>query len=200
MNKYLTLCIFIIFVSCSSNKQINNHKELVILGAVHFPTDNVNADSIVSILERVSPDCILMEVDSSIFKADFTFKKTFDENEFNAALKYKEKYPNVKLRPIEFEGRNQYRKLKGLYSGAGPTFRILNELNRANEFNKKEQEIWERFTNFYEEVENIGTKNLKTINSSITDEIVDSLKLYHCLLYTSPSPRDATLSRMPSSA
>ena len=27
-----------------------------------------------------------------------------------------------------------------------------------------------------------------------------SLKHYHCLLYTSPSPRDATLSRMPSSA
>ena len=25
-------------------------------------------------------------------------------------------------------------------------------------------------------------------------------KLYSCLLYTSPSPRDATLSRMPSSA
>ena len=25
-------------------------------------------------------------------------------------------------------------------------------------------------------------------------------QLYHCLLYTSPSPRDATLSRMPSSA
>ena len=27
-----------------------------------------------------------------------------------------------------------------------------------------------------------------------------TLKLYDCLLYTSPSPRDATLSRMPSSA
>ena len=27
-----------------------------------------------------------------------------------------------------------------------------------------------------------------------------SLKVYNCLLYTSPSPRDATLSRMPSSA
>ena len=26
------------------------------------------------------------------------------------------------------------------------------------------------------------------------------LELYNCLLYTSPSPRDATLSRMPSSA
>ena len=29
-------------------------------------------------------------------------------------------------------------------------------------------------------------------------EVFDSI--YHCLLYTSPSPRDATLSRMPSSA
>ena len=30
--------------------------------------------------------------------------------------------------------------------------------------------------------------------------IVDKYKLHTCLLYTSPSPRDATLSRMPSSA
>ena len=29
---------------------------------------------------------------------------------------------------------------------------------------------------------------------------VDSALVYNCLLYTSPSPRDATLSRMPSSA
>ena len=37
-----------------------------------------------------------------------------------------------------------------------------------------------------------------------TDETLDSLKssyeIWGCLLYTSPSPRDATLSRMPSSA
>ena len=33
------------------------------------------------------------------------------------------------------------------------------------------------------------------------DEVCDlSSPLPHCLLYTSPSPRDATLSRMPSSA
>ena len=32
-------------------------------------------------------------------------------------------------------------------------------------------------------------------------EVVDDLeRRYPCLLYTSPSPRDATLSRMPSSA
>ena len=44
-----------------------------------------------------------------------------------------------------------------------------------------------------------------TIKSQITDlqteqSKVESIKLQTCLLYTSPSPRDATLSRMPSSA
>ena len=32
------------------------------------------------------------------------------------------------------------------------------------------------------------------------DETLDATGCYVCLLYTSPSPRDATLSRMPSSA
>ena len=37
-------------------------------------------------------------------------------------------------------------------------------------------------------------------DSMIRDGIDPSAQWYHCLLYTSPSPRDATLSRMPSSA
>ena len=32
------------------------------------------------------------------------------------------------------------------------------------------------------------------------DEILKNSMIKNCLLYTSPSPRDATLSRMPSSA
>ena len=47
--------------------------------------------------------------------------------------------------------------------------------------------------------------NLKTLEDPAVDiqlakeEILDN-PIYSCLLYTSPSPRDATLSRMPSSA
>ena len=47
---------------------------------------------------------------------------------------------------------------------------------------------------------------LSTITSRSLPDVRDGLKpvhrrlLYACLLYTSPSPRDATLSRMPSSA
>ena len=41
--------------------------------------------------------------------------------------------------------------------------------------------------------------NLKKIGAIFVEEI-DEIEDKSCLLYTSPSPRDATLSRMPSSA
>ena len=49
----------------------------------------------------------------------------------------------------------------------------------------------------------VRSSSLKDIRS-FAREVFDKLSLNHeikdCLLYTSPSPRDATLSRMPSSA
>ena len=46
-----------------------------------------------------------------------------------------------------------------------------------------------------------STKNVVVFAASPDSSSVESYKqVYICLLYTSPSPRDATLSRMPSSA
>ena len=55
-----------------------------------------------------------------------------------------------------------------------------------------------------QEYDNLNAKNL-AINKSLKEQIElnerKSLEIKNtCLLYTSPSPRDATLSRMPSSA
>ena len=45
-----------------------------------------------------------------------------------------------------------------------------------------------------------GFANFGTSYSDFTDAVNRIESIYTCLLYTSPSPRDATLSRMPSSA
>ena len=48
---------------------------------------------------------------------------------------------------------------------------------------------------------NCGADTRQHINGSIRDlRLSESDKAYFCLLYTSPSPRDRTRSRMPSSA
>ena len=46
----------------------------------------------------------------------------------------------------------------------------------------------------------IVTRNIDLSIGSLLGVIGMIMGLLHCLLYTSPSPRDATLSRMPSSA
>ena len=46
----------------------------------------------------------------------------------------------------------------------------------------------------YQKIKDIGVKD---ISMEVMGNFVE---MYTCLLYTSPSPRDATLSRMPSSA
>ena len=43
-------------------------------------------------------------------------------------------------------------------------------------------------------------KNLDTKFDTALEDVKADIKVNSCLLYTSPSPRDATLSRMPSSA
>ena len=45
-----------------------------------------------------------------------------------------------------------------------------------------------------------GTKSLKNIKHKRLSKLRDLINAYICLLYTSPSPRDGLLSRMPSSA
>ena len=57
----------------------------------------------------------------------------------------------------------------------------------------------------YEDVTNIDSVGLITAQSGVRVTaggliVTSGVSTFSCLLYTSPSPRDATLSRMPSSA
>ena len=51
----------------------------------------------------------------------------------------------------------------------------------------------------YKKINRLGFKSIEISDFTNSPEILDG-RVKTCLLYTSPSPRDATLSRMPSSA
>ena len=48
--------------------------------------------------------------------------------------------------------------------------------------------------------ENIRLVGTAHISRASAELVKRQIEIYHCLLYTSPSPRDGLLSRMPSSA
>ena len=83
-----------------------------------------------------------------------------------------------------------------------PTYNLTELINALNK-----EEI-RNFKLYSSRINNSGDSESKTIllfdliKTQQLDEFSDEVvgKVYPCLLYTSPSPRDATLSRMPSSA
>lgn len=110
--------------------------KLTIIGNVHTPMPKYNADTLLEILERIKPDIILLEIYSGHFTEDFRFKNSSNENEQTATTKYLEKYPLTKARPFEFEGRNNYRKEKGIKLSENITIVLLDSLFVNKKLNK----------------------------------------------------------------
>lgn len=171
------LFIFLISLYSCSNKT-NNGTEVTIIGTVHFPTDYVNADSIYMALQQMNPDIIAMEADSSVFNADFTFKKTYDENEYNAVLKYLKGKPETMVRPIGFEGRNAYRKKIGVYSEAGFVYGAMYDLLDKEELSKEQSDMLLHYEDLWGAMEVFKNETLSHINNSFVDRLIDSVNSY----------------------
>lgn len=175
-NLIILLLVFGFWSCLKSSKSTN--QELFIIGTMHFPSDGINADSIFNVLKKLKPQVILMELDSSAFNKNFKLKINLDENEYNAVVNYLKENPQVKIRPIEFEGRDKYRKSIGITPNPGKTFDILSELNKSNRLNEKEKLIWDNFMDYYSNTAQLAKGNLKGLNLSNTDRLIDSLMLY----------------------
>ena len=93
--------------------------------------------------------------------------------------------------------------------------RVIHELSNVHGYNIRAIHVNHNFSLNSEHMENCCVNAckeygveivIKNLNSTVQSNIEDYLrsqryiKIFACLLYTSPSPRDATLSRMPSSA
>ncbi|RYG19088.1 MAG: hypothetical protein EOO07_07565, partial [Chitinophagaceae bacterium] len=139
----IALCLTPFFVTAQTSNN-KSKTELTIIGTVHFPTKQINKDTIYAVLENLKPDLILMESDMTNFNSDFTFKSTYDENEWNAIAKYKSNFKNTLFRPIEFEGRNNYRKEQGIQNPDVVLIEI-NDLDSLNKLSEKHKKIWARF-------------------------------------------------------
>lgn len=170
---HLVICL-VILLGCNEKRTT----QLTILGSVHFPTTGMNADSVYLAIKKVQPQVILMERDSVSFDSAFNRKVEYEENEDQAVSRFLKDNPTTILRPIEFEGRNEYRIKMGLYPQANEVYKKLNELSRSKKFDAEESLIWSRFANFWGMIDSLSSANLKAINTDQADAIVDSAKYY----------------------
>jgi hypothetical protein len=119
--------------------------ELVVVGTVHQPTRLFNPDSVAGILERVQPDLILVELDSSFFTPAFELKRPALENEDLGVARYRRRHPRVPLRPFDIEGRNEFHRRHQLLTRPGEVLAQLDALYQARQLTPAQGSILDRY-------------------------------------------------------
>lgn len=150
---------------------VHGQSQVTIIGNVHYPSAGYNADTLYLILDRLKPDIILLELDSVAFTKIFKQQHPTKENEPVAALRYISQYPGVITAPFEFEGRDNYRKEKGIRQASGQVDKLLDSLYKNKLLRKKQQHI---ISKYYELTDTLNTYTVKTVtefNNSRTDSL-----------------------------
>lgn len=171
-NIFLIFIAYIILASCNKKQT-----ELILLGTVHQSVDNFTPDSLYYLLERIDPDLILFEVDSSFFTTDFRFKKTWNSNENISTIKFMKNY-DVDVRPYEFTGRNEYRVKIGSRPTDSKAVKLIDSLYRANLLNIQERKTYEEFINITDTLNSFAYLGAKAFNNAQTDSIAQIRQQY----------------------
>jgi hypothetical protein len=156
---------------------VSAQTKLVIVGTVHNRTTNVTPDSIVALLEKIKPDIILLEFDSTFFAKTFRLKRKDFSNESIAATTYIALHPTP-LRPFDLQGRNKYYERSGLLQHQYEAYQKLTRL-RATLTDSEKKAVTE-YIFLTSSLEQIATKTLSEINGSETDKCVARQQTLMC--------------------
>lgn len=104
-----TLIIILALLLLSFTDSRADSTEVIIIGTVHYETENFNTDSLYNIFIDLKPDVILMESDASYMTEDFLIRPGYEDiaNETRAVTKYLQENKPL-LRPYDIENRDHF--------------------------------------------------------------------------------------------
>jgi hypothetical protein len=152
---------------------------IVIVGTVHNKTDNFSVKNLQEILERVKPDLILVELDSSFLTPSMSIKPEFArislENE--AVAEYQKKY-KTPIRPYDIEGRNKIYESHNYFKLQKDLSNALNKAVRDSLLRGESATLFDAIQRFDEIGRSCGLEPPGLINSDACDAAMDSKQYY----------------------
>lgn len=162
-----------------------NTTEVFILGTLHKSTDNVTYDDLYNLLEKIKPNIILFETDSSSFDKEMNFKTRWWRMKLPDLLdKYKQsnleeiavqKYlyhnKNAIVRPYEWSLRDKFHKEYNILTTPNLVFQKLDKLNSNNKLTRTQKSVLENFYSLTNQLDKFGDSTLYEINTAFQDSI-----------------------------
>lgn len=160
-----TFLLFLISLCFSQNKT-----EIYVIGNIHDSVPNYHPEILFNILDKIKPDIILHEVDREGMK-EYENGIDLNGNEIKASSLYVKKYPKTLRLPFDFEGRNQYRKERGMVPADHLAVKLIDSLYKAKALTIKETALYEDYTNTTKELMKTAGLPAENFNNAATDKI-----------------------------
>jgi len=166
----LLLFIAIVFLLKNVKAQQNDTIELCIIGNPHRTTNYYNNQILYSILNRIHPDLILMEFDSSFFTKDFSYdtvKYPMLLSSVNAIAtnNYKDNYDNVTLRPFDIQGRNDSLKTHNFFKLKNQMYEAIFKYALSDSVTKRNYRDFILLSKSSYAINTLNINSLKELNS-----------------------------------
>ncbi len=175
--KYYLLILFSIIAVAHVSAQKSN-TQIYIIGNIHDSVPNYHPQILYEIIDQIRPDIILHEVDSQGMKEYEASSDDPKGNEIKASNLYLKVNPNTLRFPFDFEGRNSYRRDRGMVPTDNLTFRLIDSLYKANALTVEEAAIYKTFNSTTDELIRIASLSPENFNNSRTDSIAQRRQNY----------------------
>lgn len=165
------------FLFCNTVLAQKSITEIYIIGNIHDSVPNYNPPILFKIIDHIKPGIILHEVDREGMK-EYETAVDLKGNEIKASNLYVERNPSVLRLPFDFEGRNQYRKDRGMVPTDNLTVRLIDSLYRATKLTAEEADIYQTFKNITSDLIKVADLSPEHFNNSSTDSIAEKRQHY----------------------
>ena len=147
--------------------------KITVVGTMHDQTNKINVKSLVEVLNKISPDVILLELDSSYMDDSGNFIKYFDCLE-NAATKEYASKNKVEIRRYDFDKRQKFYKDHKIFENEVKHGKILDSLYRGNKLSEYEMNRIVNFLLINNVLSNgFDQENLYVLNQKSTDKFLE---------------------------
>jgi len=174
---FLVLGIFLI--ASAEAAAGNDTTTIVIVGTVHSETGNFKVQTLCGIIERVKPDLILVELDSSFMTPSMTIKPEFVAASLeNRAVSDCMQVRTIPLQPYDIEGRNTMYEQHDYFNLQRELSRALNRAVRDSLLGNDAKILYDAIVRFDDIGHSFGSERPEIINSAACDIAMESKQYY----------------------
>jgi hypothetical protein len=177
---YLIALIFVsLFIAGTSLAANNDTTAIVIVGTVHSETSNFKVETLCRIIDRVKPDLILVELDSSFMTPSMNIKPELSNVSLeNRAIRDCAQARAIPLRPYDIEGRNKIYEQHNYFNLQRELSRALDQALKDSLLGDSARILLDAIIRFDDIGHTFGSERAEIINSEACDIAMESKQYY----------------------